>query len=184
MRDTKFKSSLINEKIIPLSLTSLIILGATTGCSKSTESLAKECINATQQNAFTEKIIEAYEPCRKAALSGDAKSQYWLGYFYHFGTGTPRSYVDAAKWWLASAKQGDIEAQINIAGLYKDGAGVTQDAVRAHMWYNIAAANEDSSLTEMAKYYRERIAMDLSKATLTKAEQMATRCKESNYREC
>jgi len=101
---------------------------------------------------------------------------------YHSGHGAQRSYEDAARWWLAAAKQGDAEAQVNLAGLYRDGAGVLQDQVTAMMWYSIASSI--GGFYDVVKEPRQRLAETLSASQLDAAKERAQRCLASNYKNC
>ena len=47
---------------------------------------------------------------RKAAEQGDAKAQFSLGVCYENGTGIPKSFVEAYRWFNVAAAQGDEDA--------------------------------------------------------------------------
>ena len=64
--------------------------------------------------------------------------------------------------------------------MYAEGNGVLQDMIVAHMWFKIAAANGN----EVVVTNRGNAASTLSSSDRVKAQQMAKRCMESNYRNC
>jgi len=59
---------------------------------------------------------------------------------YEDGSGVPRDYQLAAKWYAAAAEHGDARARYNLANLYSSGRGVPLDYVSAYEWYKLAAA--------------------------------------------
>jgi TPR repeat protein len=54
--------------------------------------------------------------------------------------GVPENMTEAAKWYLASARQNVKEAQYAVGMLYADGEGVPADLVEAYHWIALAAA--------------------------------------------
>jgi TPR repeat protein len=46
---------------------------------------------------------------------------------YVYGTGVPRDYEEAVKWYRRAAEQGDADAQSNLEYMYNNGYGVPQD---------------------------------------------------------
>jgi len=64
------------------------------------------------------KAVEWY---RKAAIQGDAKSQFRLGLIYEKGKGVKKDLAEAAKWYDEAANQGDAEAIRKVAKLKKLG---------------------------------------------------------------
>lgn len=60
----------------------------------------------------------AYREFRKAALRGQADSQYNLAIMLYEGKGVPRDKGEAIYWLLQSAEQGDVSAQYNLGVLY------------------------------------------------------------------
>ncbi|MDC1308230.1 sel1 repeat family protein [Pseudomonadales bacterium] len=89
---------------------------------------------------------------------------------YNHGEGTPQDYKEAVRWYRAAAEQGYAKAQYNLGLRYKNGEGTIQDYKLAHMWWNIAAANGQ----EDAKNNRDNIALDMTSAGISEAQQMAT----------
>lgn len=75
----------------------------------------------------------------RLAEQGDSNAQINLGLMYSFGSGLPKDYVKAAKWFLKAAEQGEAAAQFNLGGMYLRGEGVPQDDPKAAYWYRLAA---------------------------------------------
>ena len=76
----------------------------------------------------------------KAAKSGDAHSQYELGFRYAYGMfGVELNDTEAFKWFMKSAEQGNDSAQFELAESYYNGWGVEQDYSEAAKWYRKAA---------------------------------------------
>jgi uncharacterized protein len=64
--------------------------------------------------------------------------------------------------------------------MYEAGHGVLQDHKIAHTWYNIATANgEKNSRTD-----RDSLAQKMTPEDISKAQHMAKKCMESDYKEC
>ncbi|MCD8303834.1 MAG: sel1 repeat family protein [Prevotellaceae bacterium] len=81
---------------------------------------------------------------RKAAMFGDAYSQYKLGQCYYNGTGVTQDYEEATRWYSMAAEQGFsspqfAEALNNLGVCYDNGEGVPQNLEEAVKWYRKAA---------------------------------------------
>jgi hypothetical protein len=80
-----------------------------------------------------------------------------------------------------AAEKGDTDAMYRLASKLELGAvGVTQDLVAAHMWYNIYHANTDGDLRSL-RFFIER---KMSRGQIAKAQERASRCMESKYKDC
>jgi len=64
--------------------------------------------------------------------------------------------------------------------MYETGEGVLTDTKRAYMWYNLGTYNGD----EVAGENKNRIAKQMTPADISKAQDMSSRCLESNYTDC
>ena len=80
----------------------------------------------------------------------------------------------------ARAEQGNATAQNNLGVMYDNGEGVPQNNVRAYVWLSVAAAQGD----ENARGNRDRIANRLTPDRLARGQDIATRCFESDYKDC
>jgi TPR repeat protein len=115
------------------------------------------------------------------AEQGYALAQVMLGTIYHTGgEGVPQDYAEAMKWYRLSAEQGHAGAQSLLGIMYDIGQGVTQDYVAAHMWLNISSANG----YEKAGSRRDELAERMLPADISKAQEKARVCMESNYQDC
>jgi hypothetical protein len=74
-----------------------------------------------------------------AGTSGDPEAQFALGVKYEIGDGVEDNCVEAARWYLKSAKQGYGRAQFNLALCYESGLGVNLDWKKAAELFILAA---------------------------------------------
>ena len=86
-----------------------------------------------------EKVNEGFNSFKIAAMKGDIKAQYNLGYMYTNGRGVPKDYAEAVKWYRKAADQGDAESQNNLGVMYDKGEGVPKDGAEAVKWFRKAA---------------------------------------------
>ena len=121
---------------------------------------------------------------RRAAEKGDARAQAMLGELYTTGQGVPQNYQEATNWLRRAAEQGDAEAQSNLGLSYELGHGVAQDFIHAHMWLNFATAALSGEKGKTAMENRDRVALHMTVAEIAKAQQMARRCQEMNFKGC
>ena len=115
-----------------------------------------------------------------AAEQGDRWAQYSLGVMYDNGYGVPVNDKTAIKWYTLAAEQGNANAQGNMGYMYDIGKGVLTDTKRAYMWYNLAGYNG----SELAGKNKDKIAKKMTLADISKAQDMSSRCLESNYTDC
>jgi TPR repeat protein len=123
--------------------------------------------------------VEAAKWYRLAAEQGDAYAQNSLGVIYG-GEGVLQDDAEAVRWYRLSAEQGYALAQYNLALMYEYGEGVLQSNVMAHMWYNIASANGQDKAGE----WRDERAGLMTNADISKAQELARECMNSNYQNC
>lgn len=76
---------------------------------------------------------------QQRAQQGDARAAYLLGQFFMTGSGVPRDYQQAAKWFGEAAKQNQLDAQFWLGFLYENGFGVARDYKTAFSNYSAAA---------------------------------------------
>jgi len=114
-----------------------------------------------------------------AAEQGHLKAQFKLGWMYRLGRGALENDKTAFKWLILAAEQGHTDAQYSVAYQYRFGEGVELDNKRAYMWSSIAAFNEgvDNS-------YKEDLRKIMTNKEISKAQEMASRCLESSYKDC
>ena len=115
-----------------------------------------------------------------AAEQGDADAQYNLGNMYQRGTGVPESDKTAVKWYTLAAEQGDADAQSNLGVMYQFGKGVLKDNWRAYMWYHLGSYNGN----QLGGENKDNLAKQMTPADISKAQDMSSRCLESNYTDC
>ena len=116
----------------------------------------------------------------EAAEQGYASAQNNLGVMYNDGRGVPQNYAEAVKWYRLAAEQGYALAQFGLGVMYHEGRGVPQNGVMAYVWESLAAAQG----YEVAKHNRGISAKQLTPEQLARAQEIAARCFESNYKDC
>src|SRR5215831_17878210 len=75
----------------------------------------------------------------RAAQSGDANAQFYLGALYSAGAGVQRSDEEAFRWFSRATDQGHTHAMLILAGLSAIGRGAPQDSIKAYQWAYIVA---------------------------------------------
>jgi TPR repeat protein len=107
--------------------------------------------------------------------------RHYLGLIHeHGGHGVLQDYAEAIKWYRLAAEQGKASAQVNLGLMYQGGLGLLQSNVMAHMWFNIASANGHNNAGE----WRDERAGLMTSADISKAQEMAGECMNSNYKDC
>ena len=129
---------------------------------------------------LTQNSAEALKWYRLAAEQAHGDAQLNLGAMYRNGQGVPEDFVKAAKWYRLAAEQGNAIAQDNLGILYYFGDGVIQDNLIAYMWTNLAFENGAPE----AETRRDFIAEEMTKAEISKAQDMAKYCISSAYTKC
>ena len=123
---------------------------------------------------------EALKWYRLAAEKAHGDARLNLGAMYRNGQGVPEDFVKAAKWYRLAAEQGNAIAQDNLGILYYFGDGVLQNNLIAYMWTNLAFENGAPE----AETRRDFIAEEMTKADISKAQDMAKDCISSAYIKC
>ena len=121
---------------------------------------------------------------RLIAEQGNAKAQYNLGLMYDKGQGLPQDDREALKWYRKAAEQGHARAQGNLGLIYAKGRGVPQDFTRAYMWLNVASSALSGDEGKTAMKNRHHVVSQMTAAQIGKAQEMARRCQESQFKEC
>ncbi|XHY18484.1 hypothetical protein SuNHUV7_32980 (plasmid) [Pseudoseohaeicola sp. NH-UV-7] len=122
----------------------------------------------------------ALEELRPLAEDGVPVPQYYLALMYDFGNGVAENDAVAVKWYRLAAEQGYAEAQHNLGVMYDDGDGVIENDIFAYMWWNIAA----SLGIEDAKKNRDKVADEMTREEIAKAQALAAECVTKNYKGC
>ncbi len=129
--------------------------------------------------------VEADNWYRLAAEQGNADAQTNLGsYFRLGGHGVPQDYKEAVRWYRLAAEQGDAGAQNNLGLMYESGHGVAQDDIHAQMWYELGSSSASSEDEKKAARNRDNLAAKMTPAQIEQAREMASRCRQSNYKAC
>lgn len=121
---------------------------------------------------------------RPLAEQGDAKAQFTLGMMYEKGQGTRRNYQTAMKYYRQAAEQGHAGSQTKLGLLYEKGRGVQENVRLAYMWYYVAAETLSGDDGKTAMKRRDIVASRMTAAQIGKAQEMARRCQQSQFKEC
>ena len=91
------------------------------------------------QSYFDGNYETAKNHLKRAALKGNAESQYLLGHMFEHGEGVAVNQKESFKWYLAAAKQGIAPAQYNLSLNFTFGIGTTKDLSKGLLWLEKAA---------------------------------------------
>jgi TPR repeat protein len=147
----------------------------------------------TNNDATNEDYKPAVKLLKLAALQGHSGAQSLLGSFYRTGKGILENDKVAVKWITLAAKQGDGNAQYSLGEMYEAGEGVEQDYIKAYMWFSLADHNgtqiyswgEDKlDQSEPQKQEKRDLVSIMTTDEINKAQDMSSRCLESNYTDC
>ena len=127
-----------------------------------------------------QNYTDAIKLYRLAAAQDSVDGLTRLSFMYLMGRGVKKDLVEATKLRHLAAKLGDPSAHGYLGNAYRGGYGVLQDNIIAHLWFNIGAANGDNFSTKN----RDKLALDMTPEAIEKAQAMARKCMESNYKEC
>ncbi len=122
------------------------------------------------QGVAAQDYAQAVSWYRKAAEQGLADAQAYLGVMYDNGFGVAKDVKQALAWWRKAAEQGQAYAQFNLGSMYEQGRGVPKDYQQAYVWYSVSAANGEHLAIER----RDKVAINLTQADLSAAQQLAT----------
>lgn len=144
--------------------------------------------NVAESYRVGEGVVQNFAEAAKfyeaAALQGLPDAMTHMGFVYRDGIGVVQDYTEALKWFRSAIESGDkISVQVgldSIGIMYRDGQGVLQDNIRAHMWLNIASANG----WDGAREWRDKLATQMTKEDVSKAQAMAQLCMSSSYKDC
>lgn len=100
-------------------------------------------VSVSQGDTPDKDDLNTAKTLRKAALLGNARSQYNLGIFYLDGRGVPQDYPQAISWITKSAEQDYEEAQLKLIQLYTEGRYVSQNASKAKEWTEKLAISQE-----------------------------------------
>ena len=125
-------------------------------------------------------VAEAVKWFRLAAEQGHAFAQAKLGKIYNNGEGVPENDAEAVKWYRLAADWGYANAQNSLGLMYFNGEGVPQNNIKAYVWWSVSAAQG----FEAAKGNRDIVAAKLTPQDLSAGQAIATKCFESNYKDC
>lgn len=116
---------------------------------------------------------------RVAAEDGDARAQFLLGNMYRTGKGVAKDHTQAVRLLERSAEQGFVPAQFGLGTMYAKGEGFTRSKLRALAWITLAATSDAS-----AARARDALETVMSDSDVSRAREIARRCKASAFKNC
>jgi hypothetical protein len=122
-------------------------------------------------------MYAASDTCLKCVTRGNSSAQFNLAKKYREGNGVIENDAKALDLLEKSAQQGNGDAQASLASMYHSGEGVAKNNIKAYIWASMAKRN--SKNTPMYS-----IKSELSLRQLNKAQELASECYESDYRDC
>ena len=135
---------------------------------------------------------EAVKWYRLAADQGDAEGQVLLGTMYGYGYGVAKDDTESVKWFRLAAMQGSegskVFAHYLLGSAYRLGRGIDKDEVLAYMWFTLWFAESlersDHTAQDAALKELKAIAVGMTRVQIAQAQEMATKCKAANYKNC
>ncbi len=112
---------------------------------------------------------KAFSWLKAAADRGHPEAIYQLGMAYLYGRGTIQNYKYALQRFEQAARLNNTEAQYLLGIMHRDGMGVPVNKPLAYAWLNVAASNGN----EVAALERERMAVLMSAAEISRAQEMS-----------
>jgi len=127
-----------------------------------------------------ENDAEAVKWYRKAAEQGYAAAQFNLGFMYEAGEGVPENDAEAVKWFRKAAAQGLADAQSKLGFMYGTGKGVPENSIRAYVWFSMAKTQGDTDSATNIDILKPQ----MTPQQIADGQALATKCYESNYKDC
>jgi TPR repeat protein len=113
-----------------------------------------------------------------------ASAQFHLGLMHENGRGVRKDHATALTWFRKAAAQGYAGPQNNLGLIYERGRGVRKDFVRALMWYTLAATMLHGNEGKTAMTRRDYLSSQMTAEQIAQAQEMAQRCRESQFQDC
>ncbi|MEN6383906.1 MAG: trypsin-like peptidase domain-containing protein [Phycisphaerales bacterium] len=105
-------------------------------------------------NVVCNSSTQSLDDLKSKSLTGDANSQFSLGFMYYHGRGIGQDYNEAAKWFSKSASAGNAKAQYELGKMYENGQSFEQNYNSAFEWYAKSAnQNYAKAQYELGKFY-------------------------------
>jgi len=83
-------------------------------------------------------------------------------------------------WYTKAAEQGYAMAQSNLGFMYGNGYGVPENDVKAYVWASMGKANGNEIAKENIDIYKTR----MTREQIAKAQELGSKCYESDYKDC
>lgn len=128
-----------------------------------------EAVEAYGQADYAKAMAE-FKPL---AEQGDPRSQYFMGFLYHYGYGVPINHAEAGKWFRMAAEQGDSRSQYYLGKMYEKGEGVEKDIVQADAWLIISASKDTPRDAAYTREDIKKLERKMTPEQIAKAKEIA-----------
>jgi hypothetical protein len=109
---------------------------------------------------------------RKAAESGNADAQYYVGTLYERGVAGKPDFAMAVNWYQKAAEQDHRQAAMNLGRLYDQGLGVPKNHQTAFIWVTKASGLKGESLTKLLNFSATQEIQTLQETVGTREEEI------------
>ena len=130
--------------------------------------------------AFQSATASEFDEMKALADQGNANAQLNLGVMYDNGEGVPENDAEAVKWYRKAADQGDAIAQSNLGHMYLRGEGIPENNIRAYVWWSMAKTQGHANAVTNIDILKPM----MTPQQIADGQALATKCYESNYKEC
>ena len=124
--------------------------------------------------------VEASKWLKLGAEKGDANSQSLLGLAYAGGEGVVKNMEESLRWLKLAAKQGNPVALFEVGKFYFRGDLIAKDYVKGLSLTSLAITYGNND----AKSIHDRFTKIMTKEQIAEAQNLATQCLSSKYKNC
>jgi len=131
-------------------------------------------------DSIPENEARAFKWYQKAAEQGHVVAMVNLATLYGVGRIMPENETEAIKWYRKAAEQGYANAQYALGNRYQNGEGIPANNIKAYAWYSLASVQKHEGALKSIDILKK----ELTREQIAKAQEMASKCFESNYKDC
>jgi hypothetical protein len=125
-------------------------------------------------------VAEGIEWVTLSANQNYAVAQGYLGLLFYTGDIVEKNYFKAFDWRLKAARNGEVWAQGAIGFAYILGEGVPENVIQAYIWMSMSSTQGNEEI----KPWLKKIKSGMSSEQIIIAQNLATQCWKSNYKDC
>ena len=129
---------------------------------------------------FQSAAASEFDEMKALADQGYVAAQYNVGIMYDHGRGVSENDAEAVKWYSKAAEQGYANAQSVLGVMYGTGEGVPENNIRAYVWFSMAKTQGDTGAASNIDILKPQ----MTPQQIADGQALATKCYESNYKDC